>query len=42
MPIRAAGLYVDLLGNGVAKYFDRSEKDLGMTPERKCTEPSQS
>jgi hypothetical protein len=32
MPIRAAGLYVDLLGHGVANYFDRSEKDLGTTP----------
>jgi len=31
MPIREAGTYVDLRGNGVAKYFDRSEEKLGMT-----------
>jgi hypothetical protein len=41
MPIRASGLYVDLLGCGVANYFERPLTDLGMTDldtkERKLT-----
>lgn len=41
MPIRASGMYVDLLGCGVSNYFDRPESDLGMAEldmiERKRT-----
>jgi hypothetical protein len=41
MPLRQSGLYIDLFGHGVAKYFERPLSDLGMTDldhrERKFT-----
>ncbi len=41
MPLRQAGLHVDLHGHGCANYFDRPNSDPGMTQldhrERKLT-----